>query len=191
MTKITIFGKGNMGKAIGENFLAGKNQVDYIGHDDIVKDLGDVIVLAVPYPAAIDIVEKNATEFAGKVIVDITNPLNFDNWDELVVPADSSAAAQISAKLPNSKVIKAFNTNFAATLNSKKVGTKLPTTVLVAGNDQQSKQTLIEALSGSGLQLVDAGSLKRAREMEAVGFLQMTLAAKEKISWTGGFGLIK
>jgi predicted dinucleotide-binding enzyme len=36
---------------------------------------------------------------------------------------------------------------------------------------------------------VDAGGLKRARELEAIGFLQLTLAAGEKTSWTGGFTL--
>ena len=36
---------------------------------------------------------------------------------------------------------------------------------------------------------IDAGALKRARELEAVGFLQLTLAANEKVSWTGGFGV--
>jgi predicted dinucleotide-binding enzyme len=36
---------------------------------------------------------------------------------------------------------------------------------------------------------LDAGSLKRARELESVGFLQLTLAGSEKISWDGGFGL--
>jgi predicted dinucleotide-binding enzyme len=39
------------------------------------------------------------------------------------------------------------------------------------------------------LDVIDAGSLKRARELEAVGFLQLTLAVNEKVSWTGGFGI--
>ena len=43
------------------------------------------------------------------------------------------------------------------------------------------------ALDGSGLAFIDAGSLKRARELEAMGFLQIALAVSEKISWTGGF----
>jgi len=45
-------------------------------------------------------------------------------------------------------------------------------------------------ISAAGLRVVDAGSLKRARELEAVGFLQLTLAAGEKISWTGGLALV-
>jgi len=45
------------------------------------------------------------------------------------------------------------------------------------------------ALDGSGLKVMDSGKLKRARELEAFGFLQMILAASEKISWNGGFGV--
>jgi predicted dinucleotide-binding enzyme len=45
-------------------------------------------------------------------------------------------------------------------------------------------------ITSAGLQAIDAGSLRRTRELEATGFLQLTLAASEKVSWTGGFGVI-
>jgi hypothetical protein len=61
--------------------------------------------------------------------------------------------------------------------------------VLIAGDDPQAKDTLATVVTASGLKAIDAGSLKRAREMEALGFLQLTLAAREKTSWTGGFGV--
>ncbi len=85
-------------------------------------------------------------------------------------------------------MLKAFNTNFAATLASKQVGSN-PTTVLVAGDDVDAKNTLIDIVRAGGVAAVDAGSLKRARELEAVGFLQLTLAVQEKIQWTGGFAV--
>lgn len=50
--------------------------------------------------------------------------------------------------------------------------------------------TLGGIVSAGGLKALDAGALKRARELEAVGFLQLTLAASERISWTGGFGIV-
>ncbi len=92
--------------------------------------------------------------------------------------------------LPDSNVVKGFNTTFAATLQSGKIG-DLPTTVLLASDDQEAKVTIKEALAGSPLRVFDAGALKRARELEATGFLQMTLAASEKIAWTGGFSIVK
>jgi len=107
-----------------------------------------------------------------------------------VVPAGSSAAAQIQAKLPNSSVLKAFNTTFAATLTTKKVG-DLATTVLIAGDDATAKATLAAAVEAGGVRALDAGSLARAHELESIGFLQIGLAAGGAIAWTGGFGLVR
>lgn len=90
--------------------------------------------------------------------------------------------------MPGGRVLKAFNTNFAATLSSGSVG-GARTAVLIAGDDQQAKDQLAGIVTASGLRAVDAGSLRRARELEALGFLQMTLAAAEQIPWTGGFAL--
>lgn len=189
MATITIFGKGNMGTAIGENFEAAGNVVSYISKDESSDQLGDIVVLAVPYPALSSIVKENSEKLVGKVVIDITNPLNFETFDSLVVPADSSATAELQKALPNSKVLKAFNTTFAGTLTSKTIGDSYQTTVLVAGDDADAKTQVFTALYGSGLATLDAGSLKRARELEALGFLQLTLAGSEKISWNGGFGL--
>lgn len=175
-----------MGQAIGHNFELAGNTVTYVGSNDDIFSLGDLVIWAVPYPALADLADQYGDQLAGKVVVDITNPLNFETWDELVVPADSSAAQELQKRLPNSKVLKAFNTTFAATLQSGQVGGQQQTTVLVAGDDDDE-----EALKGSPLAVLDAGKLKRARELEATGFLQMTLAASEQIGWTGGFGVIK
>lgn len=176
--EITIFGKGNMGQAIGKNFAEAGNNVQYYGSKDTAQQLGDIVVMAVPYPALAALAKQYQAELAGKIVVDITNPLNFETWDKLVVPADSSAAQQLQELLPESKVLKAFNTNFAATLQSGKIG-ELPTTVLVAGDDEDAKAAFKSALASSALRVLNAGKLKRAREMEATGFLQMTLAASE------------
>jgi predicted dinucleotide-binding enzyme len=105
------------------------------------------------------------------------------------VPAGSSATAELAAKLPSSQVLKAFNTTFAATLEAKKIG-QLATTVLIAGGDATAKKILADLVTAGGVQAIDVGALKRAPELEAVGFLQMTLAGAETISWAGGFGVI-
>ena len=187
--EITIFGKGNMGKAIGGNFEKAGQKVTYAGRD-FKEALGDIVVLAVPYGAVDSIISAHKEELKGKVLIDITNPVNFDTFDTLVVPADSSAAAEIQKKLPDTPVVKAFNTTFAATLTSGLVGGKEKTTVLLASDSEYAKKTVREALEGSPLAVKDAGSLKRARELEAMGFLQITLAAREQVSWTGGFAVI-
>ena len=192
MANVTIFGDGNMGTAIAGVLTAGGATVDHITTADNGSGTvsGDLVILAVPYPALEEIVRAYADQLAGKTVVDISNPLNFETFDSLTVPADSSAAAELSAALPSSKVLKAFNTNFAATLASKTVGAH-PTTVLIAGDDTDAKAELAAAVTAGGLQAVDAGSLRRAAELEALGFLQITLAASEQVGWTGGFGVIR
>jgi hypothetical protein len=150
---------------------------------------GDIVVLAVPYPAVSGVIAERGESLVGKVVVDITNPLNFETFDSLTVAADSSAAAEIAAALPQSRVLKAFNTTFAGTLAAGTVG-GLTTTVLIAGDDADAKSTLAGVITSGGLKAIDAGSLSRARELEAIGFLQITLAANEKIAWTGGFGIV-
>jgi len=190
MTHLSIIGTGNMGQAIAS--VAGKagHTVQLLGQDDSGTAVtGDIVVLAVPYPAVSDVIAQRGESLAGKIVVDITNPLNFETFDSLVVPADSSAAAELAAALPQSRVLKAFNTTFAGTLIAGTVGS-LPTTVLIAGDDADAKSTLAGIVTSGGLSAIDAGSLKRARELEALGFLQLTLAAGEKVSWTGGFGVV-
>ncbi|WP_104063574.1 NADPH-dependent F420 reductase [Arthrobacter sp. 4R501] len=189
MTTVSILGTGNMGTAIAGIVEKGGNTVQVLGSEDTAQTVtGEIVVLAVPYPAVQEILAQRAGQLAGKIIVDITNPLNFETFDSLTVPADSSAAAEIQAALPNSSVVKAFNTTFAATLAAGEIAGQ-PTTVLIAGDDADAKSRLAEVITAGGLRAIDAGSLRRARELEAKGFLQIALAAGEKISWTGGFAV--
>lgn len=190
MAHLSILGIGNMGQAIAAVAGKGGHTVQLLGSKDADTPVsGDVVVLAVPYPAVSDVIAQRGEQLAGKIVVDITNPLNFETFNSLVVPADSSAAAEIAAALPASRVLKAFNTTFAATLAAGTVG-PLTTTVLIAGDDADAKSTLAAIVTSGGLNAIDAGSLVRARELEALGFLQLTLAAADKLSWTGGFGSI-
>ncbi len=149
---------------------------------------GDLVVLALPYAAFGDVVATYGDALSGKTVVETTNPVDFTTFDSLVVPTDSSATAELAAQLPGADVLKAFNTNFAHTLVTGQVG-DLPATILVAGDSAEAKQALIDLVTAGGLNAIDAGSLKRARELEATGFLQLTLAASEKIGWTAGFSV--
>ena len=189
MAHVTILGTGTMGQAIASIAGKGGHTVQLLGIDDAdTRVTGDIVILAVPFPAVADVIAQRGESLAGKIVVDITNPLDFETFDSLVVPADSSAAAQIAAALPQSRVLKAFNTTFAGTLAAGTVGSQA-TTVLIAGDDADAKAALAGVITSGGIEAIDAGSLKRARELEALGFLQLTLAVNEKVSWTGGFGI--
>jgi len=186
---VSIIGTGNMGTAIANVAGKGGHAVQLLAHTDAETPVtGEIVVLAVPYPAVADVLARRAGQLAGKIVVDISNPLDFQTFDSLVVPADSSAAAVIAAELPQSRVVKAFNTNFAATLAAGTVG-DAATTVLIAGDDAEAKSLLAGIVTDGGLRAIDAGSLRRARELEAIGFLQLTLAVGGTIGWTGGFSV--
>lgn len=203
MSTVTIIGAGNIGSAVAAIAVDAGAQVQVLARDAAKAAVhpaatpgtfgdpitGDIVVLALPYAALADVVATYADQLAGKTVVDVTNPLDFATFDSLVVPEGSSAAAELAAQLPGAHVLKAFNTTFAATLATKTLG-DLPTTVLVAGDDADAKAGLSALLQAGGLRAVDAGSLKRAHELEALGFLQLTLAAAEKTSWTTGFALL-
>lgn len=139
MSNVSVIGNGTMGQAIAGVAAAGGNRFQVLGHGDGATAVtGDIVVLAVPYGAVAQIVAARGTELAGKVVVDITNPVDFQTFDSLVVPADSSAAAQIAQALPQAKVVKAFNTTFGATVAAGQIG-PLTTTVLLAGDDADAK----------------------------------------------------
>ncbi|UUT34473.1 NADPH-dependent F420 reductase [Microbacterium elymi] len=204
MSTVTVIGTGNMGSAIAKIAAKSGAAVQIAARDtakaqELAAEVGgtavgldavsgEIVVLAVPYPALAEIAGEIGDRLAGKVVVDLTNPVDFATFDGLVVPADSSAAAELAAALPQSRVVKAFNTNFAATLATGAVGGAV-TTVQLAGDDDAAKDSLRGVIEAAGLKTVDAGSLKRARELEALGFLQMVLAVREQVAWTAGYAV--
>jgi predicted dinucleotide-binding enzyme len=111
MSHVSIIGGGNMGQAIATIVLKGGNTVEVCNSNDTDKPVtGDVVFLAVPYPAVADVLAQRGDELAGKVLVGITkNPLTFETFDPLVVPADASAAAKSASPPPRPRVLKAFN----------------------------------------------------------------------------------
>ncbi|WP_454856690.1 NADPH-dependent F420 reductase [Promicromonospora soli] len=206
MTTVTVIGAGNLGSVVAGIAAKGGTGVQVLARDaekaqavagplggnaGVVGDAitGEIVVLALPYAAFEDVLAAYPGAFDGKVLVDVSNPVDFGTFDDLLVPADSSAAQVLQDAVPGAKVVKAFNANFGATLGTGAAG-PVQTAVLVAGDDADTKQTLVDLVTGAGLRAVDAGSLRRARELEAIGFLQITLAGAEKISWAGGFALV-
>lgn len=191
MAQISIIGTGNMAKGLQTLFERGKNTVELIAHDDLATaQLAPIVVLAVPFQALDDIAGKYEDKFAGKTVVDITNSVDFATMSLMSI-AEGSAAQHLQALLPAAHVVKAFNTNFAATLATGKVGeNKL--TVLVASDDESAKQSVIDVVTADeGAQALDAGTLARARELEGMGYLQISLAAGEQIAWTNGFAVVR
>lgn len=206
MTSISIIGTGKMGSAIAEvsaragasiqiirrragtGSSAERSDAEYGFVGDELT--GDLVVLAVPFEAYPNILEHYRDRLSGKVVIDISNPIDFTTYDELLVPPDSSTAVELSKALPAGvTVVKAFNVNLGDTLSTGTNGTTR-TTVLFAGDDAEAKIAVAALLEAAGLRAVDAGPLSRARELEAMGFLQIVLAAIGKTRYESGFALL-
>ena len=198
--QVTIIGAGNMGRGIGTRLVAGGNSVTVLDTDPqeamkLADELGsdapdggsaegagadaaiagEVVFLAVYYPAAQSIVAARNDELDGKIVVDITNPVDTDTFDGLVTPDNSSAAEELAKSAPSgAKLVKAFNTTFAGTLIEGEVAGQ-PLDVFIAGDDEEAKKTVAELARAGGLNPIDVGPLRRARELERLGFLHMAI----------------
>ncbi|MGH3020301.1 MAG: NADPH-dependent F420 reductase [Gaiellaceae bacterium] len=189
--EITIIGTGNMARGIGTRAVAGGHDVTLLGTEqahaeelaaeleDSVKAgtvgdpiAGDVVVLAVWYPVSREVVERYGDQLDGKVVVDITNPLDLEAF-EPIVPEAGSGAQEVADAAPNAKVVKAFNTTFAGTLAGGGKVAGQPLDVFIASDDEDAKRTVAQLVEDAGLRAVDAGPLRRARELEALGYLHM------------------
>jgi 8-hydroxy-5-deazaflavin:NADPH oxidoreductase len=197
MSNVTIIGAGNMARGIGTRLAAGGNELQILAPnaahaDELARELtregyratsggvadaitGDVVVLATPYEGALQFAQSRGSELQGKVVVDITNPVDFTTFDSLVTPPESSAAQEIAKRPPQGvPVVKAFNTTFAGTLVAGSVADQ-DLDVLIAGDDADAKSVVTGLVESGGMRAIDAGPLRRAQQLEQLGFLHMTL----------------
>ena len=192
--KVTIVGAGNMGRAIGTRAVAGGHEVEIVANDPshaqkLASELGgsataleagapfggEVVVFAVYYPGIKDAVRQYADQLAGKVVVDITNPLDTQTWDSLVTPAGTSSAEEVAELVgEGTPVVKAFNTTFAPTLVAGQVGDQR-LDVLIAGDNDAAKGKVAQLASDGGLRPLDVGPLRRAQQLEQLGFLHISV----------------
>ena len=203
---VTIIGAGNMGRGIGTRAVAGGHSVTFVDANPEVAakaaadvkaaakngatvsaasldaELGDVVVLAVWYGTNIEIAKQLGAKLAGKVVVDIANPLNA-TYDGLATALDSSSAEDLAkAVAAGAKVVKAFNTTFAGTLLAGSVAGQ-PLDVFIAGDDADAKSKVSQLVTDGGMRAIDAGPLHRARQIEAMQLLHITLQGTLGANW--------
>ena len=146
-----------------------------------------VVILAVPWGA----VEKFATDtgkaLAGKTLIDATNPLKRD-MSGLVTDGQSGAEI-VQSKIPDAKVVKAFNYAFASRQADPKVeGTQLDG--FVAGDDATAKADALALVASIGFRPIDAGPLAMARSLEALALQIISLNARLGWSWANGWKIV-
>ena len=210
--RVLIIGAGNMGRGIATRLRAGGHRITVHDVDrkvaqKLAADLGpgpvvsvadapeeaigssDVVVLASWYGSNLELAKRLGPTLAGKVVVDISNPLN-DAYDGLTTPPGTSAAETIRDVLPaDTSVVKAFNTTFASTLVAGQVAGQ-PLDVYIAGDNQDAKNVVASLVRGGGLTPVDVGALDRARQLEALGLLGITLQQRLGTDFQTGWKLV-
>lgn len=213
MTNLTIIGNGNMARGIATRALAAGVTVEILGQDaakaqELAAELGAgvtfgttadtpqgaIVILAVPFDAAKSVVRAYGDTLAGKTIVDITNPVNFETFDSLVVEPGNSAAEEIAQLAPaGANVVKAFNTTFAGTLMTGESGGQ-PLDVFIAGDNEDANAAVSSFVSAGGMRPLVVGPLKRARELEGFQFVLMTMQANPEFAdfnWDTGLLVTK
>lgn len=196
--RVTITGMGMMARAIATRALAGEHLVTLIGThiskaeklaDEMIGEGeadpseqidGELVVLAVPFTEAPSVVRQFAEQLSGRVVIDVTNPVDFGPVEPLTGPwlePFNSGAELIAAEVPEGAfLVKAFNVNLAGPLLARGVD-DIPLDLFIAGDAEDAKHRVAQLVTDSGMRPIDAGALKRARELEALGFLHMTIQA--------------
>jgi NADPH-dependent F420 reductase len=191
--KVGIIGAGNVGKALAGAFIkAGHETViaatTRASSDAAAAETGasavdspanaatgsQVVVLAVPFGAASKVVDEIGDALAGKVLIDTTNPLAAGL--EGLVTYERSGAELIQDRLPEAKVVKAFNYAFAEQMADPNVG-GVAIDGYVAGDDQDAKESVLRLAGDIGFVPIDAGPLANARSLENLAFLIISLNA--------------
>lgn len=193
MSTISIIGSGGMAAAIGG--LAGKagHAVEVTSRDPAkaqalaeqvgartttgtfgAAPAGDIVILAVSYSAVLDVVKQYGDALAGKLIIDITNPIKSD-FSGFLVPDDTSGAQEIAKAAPaNTHIVKAFNAQFSHVLAAGPVEGH-PLDILLAGDDAEAKARVSAFVESLGLRPMDTGPLVMARTLEHTCMLTLGL----------------
>lgn len=203
---IAIIGAGNVGQALAASLTRAGHRVTVSARSaesaeraaaatdadaahsnlDAVSE-ADVVVIAVPFGGAEEVARGLAESVRGKIVVDATNPLGANG--ELLTEGGPSAAERLQRWLPGAHVVKAFNTVFASNQAEPRVDS-LAADGFVAADDEHARATALEIVRSIGLRPIDAGPLRRARQLEAMAFLNITLNMTHGWSWNSAWKLL-
>lgn len=195
-TRIAVIGTGNVGGNLGARLSKSGFPVhfgvrDTKGNEELLArcandaaavpvaeaaQWAEVVFLAVPAPAAVDIAKTHAAQLEGKIVVDCNNPLVWKEGPVWSPPAEGSLAAAIAKAVPAAKVVKAFN-QFGAEFHADPLHAGAPAAqTFIAGDDAAAKQTVADIAQKAGFRAVDSGPLRNAALLENLAMLWIHLA---------------
>jgi predicted dinucleotide-binding enzyme len=181
---ISFIGAGNVASSLGNLFTNAGHTVKYGTQNPNDNQLsvadaisfGEVVCFAIPFSALNEVLSANKENLKGKIVVDITNAINIADWSPLFLGEDSGGE-QTARLLPESKVVKAFNTIFADVMKVEKQlfeGQKL--TAFIASDDNDAATTIKKLADEIGFAGLIVGGIKNARHLEAMAHLNIAIA---------------
>jgi 8-hydroxy-5-deazaflavin:NADPH oxidoreductase len=193
MTDITIIGSGNMARAIGLRAVAAGRTIQILDRtpDNAAKlaaelgpstasgslgDVpeGDIVVLALYFEPTREVATHYGDTLSGKTVIEISNPVNMETGDSLLVEPGTSAAEEVAKLLPGARVVKAFNTTFAGPLAEGSANGQ-PLDVFIASDSEPARNEVAAFVTAAGLRPLQVGALRHARELEGIQLLVIGL----------------
>lgn len=208
--KVTIIGTGNMAKGISTRLVSGEHSVTIHAQDiakgnelvehlkkvnasadvavlPISSDTDEIVIVATPY-TEIETVSQEYNGLAGKIVIDITNPVDFNTF-QLIPEPGQSGAQEVAKILSGATIVKAFNTTLAGTLVAGQVeGKELD--VFIASDDEDAKSRISELVKTSGMRPIDVGPLANARHLEGFALIQMAVQDQIGTNWMSALKFI-
>jgi predicted dinucleotide-binding enzyme len=181
---ISFIGAGNVASSLGNLFANAGHSVKYGTQNPKNNQLfvadaisfGEVVCFAIPFSAMNEVLSANKELLKSKIVVDITNAINIADWSPLFLGEDSGGE-QTARLLPESKVVKAFNTIFADVMKVDKQqfdGQKL--TTFIASDDVEAAAIIKKLANDAGFNGFIVGGIKNARHIEAMAHLNIAIA---------------
>ncbi|HEX7951172.1 MAG TPA: NAD(P)-binding domain-containing protein [Candidatus Limnocylindrales bacterium] len=204
---VGIIGAGSVGKGLATGLVkSGHPVVLYARDEESVRQAAaetgataasslegvvtsaDVVVLAVPFGAVEELARAIRPLVAGKVVIDVTNAAKPD-WSGPLFSGDASAATTIAGWLPEARIVKAFNTVFAANLIAARAADGQILDALIAGDDADAKAVVSQLATDLGFRPIDAGLLAGAGLLEGLAWLNISLNARGG-TWQSSWKLV-
>lgn len=187
--KVSIIGSGKMAQGITSRLLTGGHEVEIHSRDvakataampegvSVVESgspLADVFIMTGHYGQEAEaIAETYGTQVASKIMIDISNPVDFSTMTYIASP-NSSGAHDLAALFAGTTVVKAFNTIYSGVLQQGSVN-GAPIDVFVAGDDAEAKASVSELINTSGMRALDVGGLNIAQALERIELAHLKL----------------
>lgn len=153
---------------------------------------GEIVFISVRNDIVFDAIGMaGGDNLSGKAIVDLTNPMDFSVGmpPKFTAEVGGSLGERIQRALPDSDVVKAFNTIGIAVMTDPMFDGQAATH-FIAGNSETAKSAVAELIAEFGWDVVDVGGIEQSFYLEALAMLWVNYALKEG-SWSQAFKLLR